>query len=226
MNNTYLGVIPARGGSKRVPRKNIRTVGKHPLIYHSIRAAKESKYLDAICFTSEDQEILDVASRYLSCEEIVRRPMEYALDHVRNTETLKHAVKSVVQKPTHVILLQPTSPFRTGYDIDSAIKVFERSNCKTLASVSPGVQKRDNVLKRRINDIDCCDLIKSETPYEFLRYNAAIYIVEVDYLMTHNLFKDDMQAYYEMSELNSLDVDTELDLRIANILMESQDGKN
>lgn len=226
MRNVYLGVIPARGGSKRVPRKNIRMVGGHPLIYYSIKAAKDSKFIDAICFTSEDSEILGIASRYLSAEEIIRRPMELALDHVRNTETLKHAVHSATNNPTHVILLQPTSPFRTSNDIDSAIKIYERSNCKTLASVSPGVRKRDNVLKRRINDIDCCDLIHSETPYEFFRYNAAIYIVEVDYLIKQNLFKDDLQAYFEMSELNSLDVDSELDLEIANILMENRIGKN
>lgn len=226
MSNTYLGVIPARGGSKRVPRKNIRMLGEHPLIYYSIKAAKDSKYLDAICFTSEDPEILNVASRYLDSDEIIRRPLEYSLDHIRNTETLKHAIKSAAQKPTHLILLQPTSPFRTGDDIDSAIKIFELSNCKTLASVSPAVLKRDNVLKRRINDIDCCDLIHSETPYEFLRYNAAIYIVEVDYLMNQNLFKDDLQAYYEMTELNSLDIDTELDLKIANFLMGNRCAKN
>ena len=92
---------------------------------------------------------------------------------------------------------------------------------KTLASVSPAIRKRDNVLKRKIDDLHCCDLIQSDTPFEFMKYNAAIYIVSVEYLKSSKLFKSDFQAYYEMSELNSLDVDTEQDLLVANCLMNS-----
>ena len=99
---------------------------------------------------------------------------------------------------------------------------FESSECETLASVSPSIKKRDNVLKRKIDDFHCCDLIKSDTPYEYIRYNAAIYIVSYDYLVRKNLFKDDFQVFYEMSELNSIDVDTELDLEITDCLMKNR----
>ena len=159
-------------------------------------------------------------------ENIIKRPYALAGDKVRNSETMLHAIEIFMNRTgkqlTHVVLLQPTSPFRTGKDIDNAIEIFESSNCSTLASVSPGVKKRDNVLKRKIDDLHCCDLIKSDVPYEYIRYNAAIYIVSCEYLLCNNLFKDDFQVFYEMSELNSIDVDTELDLEITDLLMKNR----
>lgn len=223
MSFRFLGVIPARGGSKRVKRKNIRILNGKPLIYYSIDAAKRSSRLNHFVVSSEDKEILDTALKYLPNENILKRPSSISGDNVRNTETLKHAVNSLQDKSdqpfTHVVLLQPTSPFRTTEDIDNAINIFEKSECKTLASVSPAIKKRDNILKRRIDNTLCCDLIQSETPFEFMRYNAAIYIVEINYLFLETSFKDDLQSYYEMSDVNSIDVDTEIDLAMAEFLM-------
>ena len=153
MKNFYLGIIPARGGSKRVPRKNLRMLAGKPLIYYSLKAAKESSLLDYFLFSSEDEEILSVASKFTDKTSIIKRPDKLAGDKIRNSETMLHAAKEFMRQTgeqvTHLVLLQPTSPFRTASDIDGAIKKFESSDCDTLASVSPSIKKRDNVLKKK-----------------------------------------------------------------------------
>ena len=97
MSNFYLGVIPARGGSKRVVRKNIRQVGDKPLIGHTITSAQKSKRLHSFVVSSEDNEILEIAGTFTSEKNIIRRPSNLAGDDVRKTECLLHALETFSQ---------------------------------------------------------------------------------------------------------------------------------
>ena len=112
-----LGVIPARGGSKRLPRKNIKLLDGKPLIEYTIRAASDARSLTDYVFTTDDQEIMKIA-KSVGAESVVLRPKELATDHVRNSETMIHALEymeTTTGRIYHsVMLLQPTTPFRTS----------------------------------------------------------------------------------------------------------------
>lgn len=114
---SVLAVIPARGGSKRCPRKNVRPFMGKPLLVWSIEAAHQSKYIDCLIFSSDDEEMLKVASDYCS---ISKRPSELAADDSSNEDVLRYYLR---QRPLDwVVLLQPTSPLRTAADIDACIE--------------------------------------------------------------------------------------------------------
>ena len=123
-------VIPARGGSKGIPRKNLRMIAGKPLIVWSIEAAKRSKKLDRFFVSTEDEEIAAVSKKHGA--EVVLRPLELASDKARTSELLQHIAKT--EKLDHLVLLQPTSPIRIGGLIDRAIDKFMASGADTLAT--------------------------------------------------------------------------------------------
>lgn len=120
-----LAVIPARGGSKRVPRKNIRLYRGLPLIAWTIEAARKSKLIDKFVLSTEDAEIREIAQEFGI--EVVERPAELATDRASNEDVMRHALKMY---PDHdwVVLLQPTSPLRTPQDIDNCIALTGQSD--------------------------------------------------------------------------------------------------
>ena len=117
----YLGLIPARGGSKRVTRKNIRNVNGMPLLYWSIKYAKESKKIEKLIVSTEDREIKRMAESYNV--EVLDRPKELSEDGSPDHGFLKHALENYESE--NVVLLRPTTPMRCGDIIDACITVFE-----------------------------------------------------------------------------------------------------
>ena len=117
------GLILARGGAKRVPRKNLRVLGNTPLIAWTIMAGRYSNLIDRLVVSSEDDEILAVAKRYRA--EPLRRPVELATDEMTSYPPIIHALDALDESFEWVCLLQPTSPFRTAGDIDRCLAVRE-----------------------------------------------------------------------------------------------------
>ena len=126
-NKRVLAIIPARGGSKGVPRKNIRNLAGKPLIAWTIKEGKKSKYIDRLILSSEDSEIIEIAKAY-GCDVPFVRPEELAKDNTSGVEPVLHAV-SKLEGYDIVVLLQPTSPLRTVTDIDKCIEkcIFEKA---------------------------------------------------------------------------------------------------
>lgn len=130
-NKKILAVIPARGGSKGVPRKNIKLINGKPLLVWSVLAAKNSKYIDKIIVSTEDKEIAGIASA--AGAEILDRPVRFATDGASNVQVLQHAISKLPEYEI-VVLLQPTSPLRTGELIDKAVERFFQKQADTLAT--------------------------------------------------------------------------------------------
>lgn len=126
-----LAVIPARGCSKTIPRKNIKLIHGKPLVVWSILAAKNSKYLDKIIVSTDDKEIAKIAIK--AGAEVLDRPKKYATDKATTISVLQHAIKEVPGYDA-IVLLQPTSPLRTGKLIDKAVERFIKSKADTLAT--------------------------------------------------------------------------------------------
>jgi len=132
-----LGLIPARGGSKGIPGKNIRFLGGKPLLQHSIEAAKRSILLSRIVLSSDEEEIITTAKK-LGLEVPFVRPQELAGDSSSSLEVIQHAIRFFSQEGENfdaVCLLQPTSPFRRSGLIDEAIEKFTSGNFDSLVSV-------------------------------------------------------------------------------------------
>ena len=136
---SILALIPARGGSKGVPRKNIKLLGNIPLIEYTIHSAKESKLLTQIVVSTEDQEIA-IAAEIYGCKPPFIRPSDLAQDKSTSLEVVQHSIAFFESQNVFfdaVCLLQPTSPFRERGFIDKAIQKFIESNADSLVSVLP-----------------------------------------------------------------------------------------
>lgn len=132
-----LGLIPARGGSRGVPRKNVRLLGGKALIGYTIEAARDARHIDRIVVSTEDAEIAAVA-RSLGAEVPFERPSELARDETPMLPVIAHAIETVAAAgwaPDAVCLLQPTYPFRSATEIDACIEKLEATRADCVISV-------------------------------------------------------------------------------------------
>ncbi|MDR2947219.1 MAG: acylneuraminate cytidylyltransferase family protein [Candidatus Adiutrix sp.] len=126
----FLGIIPARGGSKGVPRKNIKMICGHPLIAWTIRAAQDSKLLDRLVVSTEDDEIAEVSRAYGA--EVLARPAELAADDIISRDVIAHALKAT--GAAHSVLFQATSPVRSPGLTDRVITAFTSGEWESMAT--------------------------------------------------------------------------------------------
>ena len=132
MNKTFLAIIPARGGSKRLPRKNLLDLCGKPLIAWSIESALKSKYISKVIVSSDDEEILQISLNFGAT--VIKRPDELASDTATTFDAIEHTIKSL-EKYDYVVLLQPTSPLRDEKHIDKAIELLEEKDADAIISV-------------------------------------------------------------------------------------------
>ncbi len=214
MKPTFLGIIPARGGSKGVPRKNIRELAGKPLIAWTIEEAKKSKYITRLIITSEDEEIIKIAKDY-GCGAPFIRPMELAQDNTPGIEPVLHAIE---QCPgyDYVVLLQPTSPFRTVADIDGCIEKALNNNSVACVSIT-SVEKSPYWMYTLQNNDKMNPVLKGgllprrqELP-EVYALNGAVYVADIEWLQNSKSFITNETLGYIMEKSNSYDIDTEED---------------
>lgn len=221
-----LVIIPARGGSKGIPHKNIKLLGGKPLICRAIDNARSVAPDTDICVSTDDSEIIQVVENYGLKVPFVR-PAELAADNSGTYEVLLHALSFYErQGRTYdtIILLQPTSPFRRDEDISEALKLY-----------SPDIDMVVSVTEARANPYYNCfetdsdgflhvskgdgKYIRRQDAPKAWEYNGAIYIINPQSLKRESLGKFKRCRMYEMDELHSLDLDTPLDWRIAELLI-------
>jgi CMP-N-acetylneuraminic acid synthetase len=221
-----ISIIPARGGSKGLPGKNIIDLAGKPLIAWTIEASLKSKYITKTIVSSDDDKILEVSRQFSS--EILKRPDELALDTTPSEPVIEHVLNSIVdiEKYDYLILLQPTSPLRDEKDIDSAIELLIEKKATALISTK---QIDNKILKAFKNDENGYLEGIANNKYPFMRRqdlpkvfmpNGAIYIVSIkEFLKTKKLFTDETISF-EMSEEKSFDIDTLEDLKICKTILE------
>jgi CMP-N-acetylneuraminic acid synthetase len=228
-----LAVIPARGGSKGLPRKNIRPICGTPLIAYSIETALAARHLfHRVIVSTDDEEIASVARRY-GAEVPFLRPAELGGDEVPMVPVLRHALQFIEQQDgirlDWVCLLQPTDPFRTVEDIEAAIALARQGDCDSVISVVQVFSVHPILMKRIENGRlkHYCIEEKEGTrrqdfqPPAYMR-NGAIYLTRRDVLMEHDSVWGEIIRPYIMPEERSVGVDSELDLKLVEILMEER----
>ena len=216
-----LAVIPARGGSKGIPKKNILPVGGKPLIAWTIEAALASKAITKSVVSSDDDEILQVAKRYGA--ELLKRPAALASDEAGSEGLLLHALDLEQEQGNSydvVLLLQPTSPLRDANDIDKAAAQLRNSQAKALISVYTPEHTPYKAFKLN-SEGKLEGLVDNKTPFmrrqdlpQTFMPNGAIYLVEVTHFQEkESFFCEESTIAYEMSKEKSLDIDTIEDLK-------------
>lgn len=203
-----LAIIPARGGSKRLPRKNIMPLCGKPLIAWTIEAARTSNIFQDIVVSTDDYEIAKVSEQF-GAQIPFMRSEEYAQDDTTSQSVVKNILENLTQVYDYVVLLQPTSPLRRGQDIIDAYNYMEDRGAETCVSVV-----------RLENDAPL------EVNQSGMKLNGAIYIFPYVHFQTQNSFVLPTTCLYEMPLERSIDIDTQEDMRYAEYLMKHELQKN
>ena len=226
-----LGVITARGGSKRIPKKNIKELLGKPLIYYTIKAALASKLLTKVILSSDDDEIIGIG-KDIGVEVPFKRPRELADDTTPTIDVLIHAVNYVEKDqsffPDIIVVLEPTSPLRTAEDIDKALKKHIETDADSVVSVV----KTDHwhpIRAKKIENGVLCDYCleekegvrRQDLPPAYFR-EGAFYSVKRDVLMNEHKLYGRVTRPYIMPPERSIDINSVLDFKFAEILMKEE----
>lgn len=221
---SVLAIIPARGGSKGVPRKNIRDLAGKPLIAWTIEAARKSVYIDRVILSSDDPEIIDVAKSW-GCDVPFIRPAELARDETPGIDPVIHALEKLPGYD-YAVLLQPTSPLRITEDIDASIARCEESGAPACVSVTEPAHhphwmytlNGTGVLRPLAEERG---LRRQDLPPVYA-LNGATYVAQVPWLVKSRTFLGVETHAYVMPPCRSIDIDTEQDLIVAACLLQHQ----
>lgn len=218
-------IITARGGSKGVPRKNIRLVDGKPLIGYTIEAALKCPLIDACYVTTEDPEIKQVSLTYGS--KVIERPDELAQDNSLSVDAVAHAISKITdmgEMSEYFVLLQPTSPLRNEKHLSKCLEEFFKSDCLCAVSVTEAEHHPWKMLFSSAGKIEPVHSKESlETPRQLLpkayRINGAIYVMQTKTFLRYKRFFIDPAYPFFMKQEDSLDIDNESDLEELSVIL-------
>lgn len=231
---TILGVVPARGGSKAIPRKNLAVLANKPLIAWTLEVALESGSLDRLVISTDDPQIAEIGKK-LGAEVPFLRPTELATDTSTSMDVILHAIRwfddNERYQPDYVLLLQPTSPLRTVTDIRESIKLALAKRADSVVSVCEthlhplwmkGVNEEGRLV--HLHPQSAAPTRRQDLPSVFA-LNGAIYLALRTFLLSERTFVSDRTYAYVMPENRSLDVDTPWDLYLADLILRNREHR-
>ena len=230
-----LGVIPARGGSKSVPRKNIANIAGKPLIAYTIEEALKCNSITDVVVSTDDEEIAIVA-KSLGALVPFNRPKDLASDQALTAPVAKHCLVEMEFRQSYkydaVLLLQPTTPLRTVDHINSAILLFKTNVCDSVVSVTGVEGNHPFRMKRLIGDmlINWIDQgfedmrPRQLLPPAFIR-NGAIYLTRRSVIYNNNSLVGNRCLGFIMNSEDSINIDTKIDFKLAEILLKERSHK-
>ena len=229
MGYKILAIIPARGGSKSIPEKNLRMLCGKPMIAYTIEASLNCRQVDRTIVSTDSEEIKAISEKFGA--KSIKRPEELARDDSPIIDAAKHALKELKEKekysPDAVLLLQPTSPLRNAEDLGKAVELFVQNNGKTVVSVSeagkaPYVSLTiENGLIKPLFSRDIFMNKRRQDLQEAFFVNGAIYLTKVESLLKHGNFFGESAIPYVSAAERSVDIDEESDFKIAECLMQN-----
>ena len=224
-----IAIIPARSGSKGLKDKNIKELLGKPLIYYSIKAAIDSNAFDKIFVSTDSQKYADIAKE-CGADASFLRSEKTSSDTASTWDAVREVLEEFDKRGEHydqIMVLQATSPLRTPKDINNAINLYNEKEANAVVSVtetdhSPlwcNTLPEDGSMDNFENPVTA-NLPRQKLP-KYYRYNGAVYLINRNELDEVQMFKRKCYAYI-MPQDRSIDIDTELDFRIGEILMESR----
>jgi CMP-N-acetylneuraminic acid synthetase len=231
-----LGIVPARGGSRGIPRKNLYPLCGRALIEYTFDAAKRSRCLSRLILTTDDQETAEVGKRN-GIQVPFLRPDHLSQDDTPVVLVIQHLLEYLRENeryvPDIIVLLQPTSPLRKSRHIDEAVELLLETGADSVVSVVEVPHQYNPVSVMEIKDGRLVPFIKGEgtrilrrqdKPKVYGRNGAAVYVVTLEAFIKHgSLFGRDCRPYV-MSLEESVDIDSTFDLKIAEMLIACEGG--
>ena len=223
-----IGLIPARGGSKRLPRKNILPLCGKPMIAWTIEAALKSKYIDDTVVSTDDSTI-DLISYEHNANRVISRPPKFASDSATSQDVLLHALKYLHSDGVdygYVALLQPTSPLRLASHIDEGFELMLAKKARAVIGVCltehpsewMGKLPSSWSMNRFLESVNCS--LNKENLEETYLINGALYLLKIPNVVSNLKIFPESRAYaYVMDRDRSVDVDSRIDLIVARTLM-------
>ncbi len=232
MRPSVAGIITARGGSKGIPRKNIRPLAGKPVIAWTIEAARQSPSVQRVLVSTDDEEIARISTDW-GAEVPFMRPAELARDDTPHMAVMLHALRWLTDhqeaQPDYVLLLQPTSPLRTAEDIDAAVQLAVDKDADSVVGMSHSI-KHPYRAKRIAQDGTLAEFMTIPLPGttetrrqvfpEAYDVNGAIYLVRREVLLDQHTFQPPRTFPYIMPPHRSLELDQPWDLYLMNIILE------
>lgn len=224
-----IAIIPARGGSKGLPGKNIKMLNGKPLIAYTIEAALKSKYIDSVIVSTDSPAIAKVAKEY-GAEVPFLRPDELSTDSSSAIDVYLHATNYYMEnnkvKLNKFMVLLPTAPLRTEKHIDDAVELFLEKKADTLISIKEAdtpvtwyMEKNDDDrIKNARFGIGNAVTNRQENNQYFVP-NGAIYILDYELLKTNRTYYSNNTIGYVMSSEDSVDIDTLIEFKFAEFLL-------
>ena len=231
-----LGLITARGGSKSIPRKNIKEVCGKPLIAYTIESAKKSKLLTRFYVDTDDKEIADISKKFGS-DIPYMRPDELAQDESTSLDVAKHALwwlkENYNEEYDYLMFLQPTGPLRTAEDIDNCIKKAIDTGADSVMSMKEfpdfGLEKvkiiKDDTICPVLVDEGTHSKQRQDQKQTYYRRNAQIFLTKTEYIMKNDLFGI-ISRPYVMPQERSLDINDPVDFELAEFWIKRKNKEN
>lgn len=213
-NKKFIAIIPARGGSKGIPRKNIIDVAGKPLIAYTIETALSSRYLDRVIVSTDDVEIAEVSKQY-GAEVPFLRPAHLATDEANTIDTVMDTLERVDKTYDYVVLLQPTQPLRTAQQIDEAIQQVVEKNQSSLVSVEevtdhPILYRKMTKEGKLLPLLNRNSTVRRQDFEPYYKVNGLIYINKISDVTSTTSLNDNTFAF--LSNV-TIDIDSISDLK-------------
>jgi CMP-N,N'-diacetyllegionaminic acid synthase len=216
----YIAFIPARSGSKGIPGKNKILLLNKPLISYTFEAAHNSKLIDELHLSTDDDEISNLSEEY-DVKSFYKRPAEIAGDDASIIDALQYHISYLKEHqlsiPENIVLLQPTSPVRSKDLIDNCIRAFEKSGKESLAAVSKSLQHPYEMFAKENGKnifISSANSQRQQYP-EYYFITGSVYIANLGFILERKKFFDEDSAIYIVTQPEAVDVDDPDDLNLA-----------
>lgn len=229
-----VAIIPARGGSKRLPGKNKKVLMGKPLIAWTISTALQTEVIDKVIVSTDDLEIAKISKKY-NAEVPFLRPANLSDDKATSYEVIIHSLNYLEKHNEYfgyILLLQPTSPLRNKEDINNTFNLLLKTSAKAIVSVCETDHSPlwSNTLP---DDLSMKDFIRPEIKNlrsqdlpNYYRLNGAIYLAEIEYLKQNKSFLGEFTKAYIMPPNKSIDIDTKIDFELCKILLNENNKNN
>ena len=225
-----LAIIPARGGSKGIPKKNIRPFCGKPLIAYSIEAAKAAPSVSRVIVDTDSQEIADIAKKY-GAEVPFLRPAEFATDTAKIIDSTEHLLKKLKEaeeyEPSHVLLLQPTSPMRTSDDIEKAVVLMAKRGANNVISVCRTeslLLRMDDDCKLQMQNAEVASANRQQAGRYYKFDGSMIYLIETAALLRDRSFAGGEPHGYEIERWRAVDLDDPQDFVLGELIYQNREA--